>query len=103
MTNTEILKKAIEKANKNGFLIKGKTLNWAWFEMMVEMQGAFTRGLIFDHDFAKAFWKEVESDIFLGCSTCNKVIRRWIAWQFHLQQMVLEKEPLQYLRKFLDD
>ena len=25
------------------------------------------------------------------------------AWQYHLQQMVLEKNPIDYLRKFVED
>ena len=88
--------------------------------------------VIFSHDFAKAFWGEEQGlNINSGCRHCRKIKRmsikgdslRKIAnevpfshekvnqilneqqlfeWQHHLQQMVLEEEPLKYLSQFLD-
>ena len=52
--------------------------------------------IIFTHDFAKAFWGEsyyITSDEFED--------NKGIAWQYHLQQMVIAEEPLKYLEKFL--
>ena len=86
---------------------------------------------IFSHEFAKAFWSNNFVCIFCGqseyetkethtpdiherttlCVNCGVeamdknefpeqgTMLRW--WQYHLQQMVLEEEPLKYLEKFL--
>ena len=59
------------------------------------------QALIFSHSFAKAFWgEEIISDIiwFDGVEADD---RSMPAWQWHLQQMVIEKEPLKYLKEFL--
>ncbi len=101
MTNEQILKKAIEKANENGWnvggLIHSKTMNLIdsdWFEM------------IFSHDFAKAFFGEEEVELYRGLmavhgNTKIPIPTIFPAWEYHLQQMVLELEPLKYLSKFL--
>ena len=107
MTDDEILKKVIEKAEKNGFDLTGylpafsKTIIWdCRFE------------IIFSHDFAKAFWGEeiietygwdkgnhddnTERELAYFCYTYKKP-----AWKHHLQQMVLEEKPIEYLGRFL--
>lgn len=79
----------------------------------------FYASIIFSHEFAKAFWGENETT----CNCCKTKnpkliydeVYDWyepecckgiqmgyrIDWQYHLQQMVLKKEPLTYLEKFL--
>jgi hypothetical protein len=81
--------------------------------------------LIFSHWFAKAFWGEEKTDFegypFPKTDSGNLIIDSEgfihdkegtlyadidyeecpLAWQYHLQQMVLEKDPLKYLEKFL--
>lgn len=127
MTNEEILRKAIEKAVKNGF---------DFFKLIEESYGFVTRDpnvvdvfikvrskhyyqTIFSHDFAKAFWGEekVCSNCGHSDSICNSIYEEasfcWICrlvqskgfkkWQFHLKQMVLKPEPLKYLEKFLEE
>ena len=90
MKDETILKKAIEKAKKNGLD------NYSIFEDWDINSHASIRGVIFSHSFAKAFWGECD------CSLCKSGHKEDISyWQFQLQQMVLEKEPLKYLRKFL--
>ena len=88
MTNETILKKAIEKAKKNGYrflniIYDGKDTLENCSEENLYYQ------FIFSHGFAKAFWGE--EDKWWGLKN----------WQYHLQIMVLEKEPLLYLKKFL--
>ena len=79
MKNQEILKKVIEKAVKNGYI--GKMTDNE-IEDLIFYDKYFM--IIFSHDFAKCFWgNDLES------------------WQYHLRQMVLEKEPLLYLKNFL--
>ncbi|GAG82429.1 unnamed protein product, partial [marine sediment metagenome] len=77
---------------------------------------------IFSHRFAKAFWGEETmgkdgskyEDYLKSCldagMTKDEALSDWevdddnftiSAWQYHLQQMVLEKEALKYLEKCL--
>jgi len=62
------------------------------------------------HQFAKAFWGEDEIETGEGIEIKDnpedkihiKIGKKTKpAWQHHLRQMVLEKEPLKYLEKFL--
>ena len=97
MSKEQILKKAIKKAVDNGFnkykeIIKNPSLIWC-----NSAKGHYE--LIFSHEFAKAFWGE---NIFLnGKEFINCITRDLEVWQYHLQQMVLEKDPIKYLEKFL--
>jgi len=108
MTKEQILEKAIKKAVKNGWnglemwsktfsvsCDKTKSLrNRVWIEYEDgDGEMAMLRDIIFDHDFAKAFWGE-------GLY-CVRPGNKSVAWQFHLQQMVLEKDTLKYLKQFL--
>lgn len=100
MTNEQILKKAIEKAVKNGWKgIMGfnepqETFRW----MFEEEDGRVSvSSVIFSHDFAKAFWGE-ESVVVPKNFMEAKSVK---SWQYHLQQMVLEENPVKYLEQFL--
>jgi len=93
--NEEILKKAIEKAVKNGYEFNDTWLNEGSFKITHDLENVvkFILGVkyrcfqtIFSHDFAKAFW---------GPPFTKG------EWGHHLQQMVLQEEPLKYLEKFL--
>lgn len=123
MTNKEILKKAIETANNNGYKdyfpsdVDGETglgTSYRWYKV------------VFSHDFAKKFWgKGIDSwknreawicpehgtneCLFwdpdfdrMRCRECY-VDGYEIGgdWRFHLQQMVLQKSPIKYLEQFL--
>ena len=97
MTEPEILQKAIEKSQKNGWMndhvlrfvasYDGSRSDYNLHFIFDDDGTAETwsrdwQTIIFSHDFAKAFWGED-------------------AWQIRLQQQVLEKEPIKYLEKFL--
>ena len=108
MTNEQILKKAIEKAIKNNPNI----FYWIeyWEDYTKDIIGKEYYVLIFSHDFAKAFWgKEPAEHYWYGnsCGTCGEDINAIkptsciAAWRDHLQQMVLETQPLKYLGRFL--
>jgi len=76
MKDIKILEKAICKA-------KGYPYGCVVFPDILKNNGYYR--IIFSHDFAEAFWKYDITKSYL----------------YHLQQMVLEKEPLKYLEKFL--
>ena len=78
----------------------------------VEDYFSVTEEIIFDHDFAKAFFGEE-----LVCSGCLKPLKEkgcvgshilgkhhlyiTSAWMGHLQRIVLEEDRIKYLEKFL--
>ena len=94
MTNQQILRKAIEKAK-----IK-KWDDWLkdWesrLDFIIECRTYYR--IIFSHDFVKAFWGDA-----VTTKLSNNLYRtERFVWQYQLQQMVLEKEPLKYIEKFL--
>ena len=115
MNNKEILIKAIEKAVNNGWNKKGydsfkieeypianegvegsviRIGGW-WGDNIDNIQ---LEAIIFNKDFAKAFWGEkgINKDKYADARAIH-------SWQFHLQQMVLESEPLKYLERFLNE
>ncbi len=110
-----ILKKAIEKAVANGydFILIDKEVDG--HSLWTLMTGGNDSGpqyplIIFSHDFAKAFWgKEGISKYGYTQKEYDKHqtidgsgwMEKQKAWKHHLQQMVLEKDPIKYLEKFL--
>ncbi|GAG85274.1 unnamed protein product, partial [marine sediment metagenome] len=66
--------------------------------------------MIFSHEFAKAFWKHLSGSKYSGehCYKFEDYAGNTISWgyypdwQYHLQQLVLKREPLKYLEQFLD-
>ena len=103
MSNEQILKKAIKKAVKNGFpkeeyrLLKDiYGMNFLTASIGVQLDRPQYYSIIFSHDFAKAFWGEkMVGDNLYGVNP------KLLDYLFHLQQMVLEKDPIKYLEKFI--
>lgn len=60
-----------------------------------------TESVIFDHDFAKALWGEEVEYAFKQYAEKNILVRteagRFIAWQYHLQQLVIADDIFKYL------
>ena len=117
MDNETILKQAIEKAVKNGYgKDYGSDTETRSITILSMYQGSEKHDiehLIFSQDFAKAFWGEtregecrnpncechkINPELKMCCNDCRNVI---VGWKQSLQLMVLEKEPLQYLKKYL--
>lgn len=115
MTNEQILKKAIEKAIKNGWY-KGK--EYKEFYEVLDEYSVFDsynlffkdevilfyslRDIIFSHDFAKHLWGKGNEHFVLQDKIGTTIEEFTIeSWKGHLQMMVLEEEPLQYIKKFL--
>lgn len=118
MNYLEIIKKAFIKAERNKFSIF-HSFNYErdnFFEHILPNKiDDDLYGFIFSHDFAKAFWKLQDLE---DCYACKrKVVSKgyataccgWVheneidgeVWQYHLQRMVLEKDPIRYLEKYL--
>ena len=117
----QILKKAIEKAIKGGY---NKTAVYNEQKSRIETTGRTVEVycFIYSHEFAKAFWGEkcgkCETNLeiwdikdsaaanspttkILTCPKCMEAPPSKILWRDRLQQMVLEKDPLKYIEKFL--
>ncbi len=105
MTNKQILTKAIVKAEKNGFKLNRyitaqerdeiKALD---YDFVLNNWQKRHWAIIFSHDFAKAIWGEIWPEEVVGVKGLKG---NFPYWQIELQMMVLEKEPLKYLEKFL--
>lgn len=103
-TDQQILKKAIEKAVKGGwdkpFPVKRYLADENTLIAAVKTKDYYR--YIFSHDFAKSFFGEEETD-FSECPYCEYPgLYAVPAYQYHLQQLVLEPEDLRikYLEKF---
>lgn len=123
MTDKEILQRAIEKAEKNNFDYNWESQCYSYtsqYHCIQPIHLKYPELIIFSHDFAKAFWGEEICDEYCPCNLEYRVakfiyvpdenypdgIHRKYGqsmknWEYHLQQMVLEEEPLKYLEKFL--
>ncbi len=127
MTNEQILWEAINKAGKNGYtgwksfvpFLPPIGFNK---EKAMKLLLHSTEKIIFSPGFAKAFWgeeeldnrgrnlkesfKEVEEHFVdldeyeLECWGLEECPTK-MAWKYHLQQMVLVEERLEYIKKFL--
>ncbi|MEA2513913.1 MAG: hypothetical protein QOJ59_3400 [Thermomicrobiales bacterium] len=121
MTDREVLTKAIGKAQANGYWPgeEGRPYksgdHWMFeFYPSPDAPGVFMNyeAVIFSHDFAKAFWGEKKelSVSWSGyckddeCNTNYEVDEafRIADWEYHLQNMVIEEDPLDYLMRQLE-
>lgn len=120
LTHEQILKAAIEKAVKNGYtpfwqhehLVDNKE---GYMSTIVESIQRSHRVLeiLYSHDFAKAFWGERDFDTYgvdfqilepfpQGHAVyADELYYDGQIWQYHLQIMVLEPDPIKYLEKFI--
>ena len=127
MTDKEVLQKAIEKvttlsikegmdrvviAGENMYVSYGLPKNEAIKRFMDENMIAeyedieflniwHVKGFTLSEAFAKHFWGEGDND--QVCKSCDHYVSMDKLWQYHLQQMVLEPNPIDYLRKFVDN
>lgn len=103
MTNTEILKKAIQKALDRGWpsVLAASLVDWNVSQdpingKLVVAQSISARhvGLqsfeevIYDHHFAKALWGEAQKEW---------PLYKVRDFEYHLQQMVISKDPIKYM------
>lgn len=96
MAEYKLINKIMEKAVKNGFKY---SYGVPCGQTSPESEEICEYSTFFSHDFAKAFWGE-EMCMIIEDSACE-FKHPFYKWENHLQQMVLEPEPLKYLEKFL--
>ena len=99
MNDSEILTAAIKKAWPDATDIIATDI--VGFTSGGGRQIAATAALIFSHDFAKAFWGNQHLRDCPGCGDMPNY--EWPLWEYHLQKMVIEEDPIQYLKQFLND
>ena len=111
MTNEQIFKKLIQKAHKNGWKCGLEDwATWKTLDLSKKAEIVFQKNLldIFSHSFAKAFWGKQRV-----CEYCLRYINmnsdeicerhsdyEAEKWKAGLQNMVLEKEHLKYIKQF---
>lgn len=120
--NKEILEKAITKAIENGWDIGlpnyyiGEDGVCAQFKLDGDMypsddyDSLSVNDIIFSHNFAKALWGEegVPLRLYwareypLGSGGPDEDYYEGVMWQFHLQQMVVADDAIEYLGDHLD-
>ena len=105
MTDELILEKAIEKAEKGGWvhcpLVTFMEDGTHWKFNGVDAYRSF----VFTLEFAEAFWKDEDEELWEEIKQAYKKTGREPTvehqWHFHLEMMVVEEDPLQYLKEFL--
>lgn len=123
-SNKEILKKAIQLANKKGYYLwdddaENREILFTEYSVIVDPDAGsdadecYYYEIIFDHDFAKALWgrdqdyafyagydewAEVDDEEVDEAADFDEIPRdQKPAWQYHLQQMVISDDPIKYL------
>lgn len=110
MTNEKILQKAIKKAVKNGWDSTIQESCWKHEECIGELfPGNSYFGIVFSHDFAKAFypkgWTCYKEGKWQDCEESQQFMSETLfvysknIW--HLMESMKEEEPLRYIEKFL--
>ena len=111
MSDIEILCKLIKIVKKNGCNIgdpfkHGELSACRYEDVESALYGdhdspPYYKQIIFSHEFAKAFWGENKIDVYVHSKGEYMIIYK-VEWKYHLQQMVLEENPLKYLERFLE-
>jgi hypothetical protein len=104
MTNKQVLEKAIQKAIDGGFTENDmgqdiKTVQDVYYYFDDDHGDLSVNDLIWRHDFAKALWGTEPRYVQYSVST-GKIEASTVAtyeWQYHLQNMVISEDPIEYL------
>lgn len=117
MSNKEILEKAIQKAIDGGYSdlvtdgveVLGIDEFGEYLKLKGKLQGYYDCAiyqLIFNHDFAKAIWDTYPKRVHIVShgrgKDGNERIEELPMWKYHLQQMVVSDDPIQYLGENID-
>lgn len=128
LTNKEILEKAIQKAIDNGWLFKKgwwiSSQDYGLGEIPLTIHITIQNTdmpisqyeLIYNHDFCRALWGSTDPEFYhlrgqvsgTKAHGSKRVLEDVTGepfipeWQYHLQQMVISENPIQYLGEHLD-
>jgi hypothetical protein len=113
LTQQEVLLKALDKAVANGFdedefdgwnLLSGAE-KLSLLRQALEHCAYYS--IIFRPSFAEALWGD---DEYKNCRTCHRqhydqtdMNDNMPPWEYHLQEMVIADDPIEYLRSTLDE
>jgi len=98
VNHQEILEKAIAKAIDGGW--EPTTVSWSVYGESIYFTDRATnyREIIFNHNFAKALWGNYSETMTVQNNTLNvKQVVDMDGWRYHLQQMVIADDPIEYL------
>lgn len=103
MTTEEILKKILQKAIQNGYYMKGASAQTQQYNVVTKTfeivpTTLCINDIIFDHDFARAFWGEIEYT-YAGNGEISGY--KNYGWKRNIEKMALAKDRIKYLEKFL--
>jgi len=102
MEPLKIMVKIFERIKVNGWV--SMTAFSVEEEAKLILMKGLLKSFIFNHDVAKAFWGEEDVIIdFTGTVDGLTDCEYMPEWQYQLQKMVLKKEPLKYMAKFLGE
>jgi len=91
MTDKEILIKAMAQAVRSGFDLGEEFFTETPTEFYIVPGLDLYFSLVFDHEFAKAFWGEELHENMVEAE-----------WEYHIKEMLMSDNPLHYLTPFLD-
>ncbi len=116
MTDTQTLTRAIELAIENGWENSEAVTAWKdgygvqKLKSTEHLKEFNVEHIIYNHNFAKALWGgELHQETFIVPKELNerfagtKDLDIKPAWQYHLQQMVVADDPIEYLRAHMED
>lgn len=107
MTDKEILGRAIARAIEGGWdtnhfhTLKGNYKHpdeSEFLDILGDWHKISPLDVIFNHEFAKALWGE-----HFPTKVNETTIAFSRAWEYHLQQMVISPNPIQYIAKYLEE
>lgn len=115
MTDQNVVERCVEIASKNGWdkygEYQGEVMGFHWFKPTT---GVILEQFIFDHDFAKCLFGEVGVCDYCGRNNrgCKCIFDRKAplfyictipVWQYHIQQLALADDRIDYLREWLQN
>jgi hypothetical protein len=111
MTDTEVLQRAIEIAISNG--MPDPAIDFEDVQSILNADPYILpiKGLIYNHEFAKSLWPSGEclcgkqhnlGEVIVMKPGETTVHGQHRDWQYHLQQMVISEDPIDYIRKWLE-
>ena len=102
MTDKEVLQRAIGIAEDND--LNYECLDYHRLTAILPVSNEVDyRGIIFSHDFAKAFFPKEMAKMVWYNELNPYSFEDCESWKVHLMKMVLCDNPIDYLRKFVDN